>query len=241
MACTANSSEACGGPDRLNLFYNPVALAAVSASSSVAPSATSSASASASSAPAGWTSLGCYTDSVGARTLTTNEYPPGQMTVELCTSTCKIAGYTLAGVEYAGECYCGNTFSNGGGPAPDGSTGCNMACNGNSAEICGGANRLNVYMQSTTSSSSSITTSASITSSTTTSPGATGSAPAGWQNLGCYTDSTGARSLNTTLYLVGAMTVELCTSNCKAQGFTLSGVEYADEVSTLRTERGANH
>ena len=240
MACAANSSEACGGPNRLNLFYNPVALAAVSASSSAAPSATSSASASASSAPAGWTSLGCYTDSVGGRTLTTNEYPPGQMTVELCTSTCKTAGYSLAGVEYAGECYCGNTFSNGGGPAADGSAGCNMACNGNSAEMCGGPNRLNVFMQKTTSSSSS-TTSASVTSSTTKPLSTAGSAPAGWQNLGCYTDSTGARSLNTTLYLAGAMTVELCTSNCKAQGFTLSGVEYADEVSVLGNQCLVNY
>jgi hypothetical protein len=40
---------------------------------------------------------------------------------------------------------CGNTIINGGGPAPDGSTGCNMACKGNNAEVCGGPNRLSVY------------------------------------------------------------------------------------------------
>ena len=40
---------------------------------------------------------------------------------------------------------CGNSVVNGGGPAPDGNTGCNIACKGNSAEICGGSNRLDVY------------------------------------------------------------------------------------------------
>src|SRR5207248_1364864 len=106
------------------------------------------------SAPAGWTYAGCYTDSVGARTLSVREFPAGSMTVELCTSACQAAGYTIAGVEYAGECYCDNVLRNGGGPAPDGSTGCNMACNGNAAEICGGANRLSLY----TASGSSVTT-----------------------------------------------------------------------------------
>lgn len=67
------------------------------------------------------------------------------MTVALCTQACQTEGYVLAGVEYSGECYCGNTASNGGGPAPDGLSGCNMACNGNSSEYCGGPNRLDVY------------------------------------------------------------------------------------------------
>ncbi len=40
---------------------------------------------------------------------------------------------------------CGNAIVNRGGPAPDGSSQCNMACKGNAAEICGGPNRLDVY------------------------------------------------------------------------------------------------
>ena len=43
---------------------------------------------------------------------------------------------------------CGNDIVNGGGPAPDGNAGCNMACDGNSAETCGGPNRLDVYQYS---------------------------------------------------------------------------------------------
>jgi hypothetical protein len=90
-----------------------------------------------------------------------------QMTVGLCTAACKTAGYTLAGVEYSGECCkwlakhstlnwessmltrkrgnadCGNTIANGATIAAD--NGCTMLCNGNSSEICGGPSRLNVY------------------------------------------------------------------------------------------------
>jgi hypothetical protein len=109
-----------------------------------------------------------YTDSVAARTLTANGASAGGgsvLTVALCTQACQAGGYILAGVEYSGECYCGNSISNGGGPAPDGLTGCNMVCNGNSSEYCGGPNRLDVYgygKQSTI-------------------------APP-WSSLGCYTD-----------------------------------------------------
>jgi glucan 1,3-beta-glucosidase len=55
----------------------------------------------------GWTFLGCYTDNVGGRTLMNGVQVPGgasAMTIELCEATCKSAGYTLAGVEYSGEC-----------------------------------------------------------------------------------------------------------------------------------------
>ena len=48
---------------------------------------------------------------------------------------------------------CGNAFANGGGPAPDGTAGCNMACNGNAAETCGGSNRLDVWQHGGGSSS----------------------------------------------------------------------------------------
>ncbi|GKT83176.1 WSC domain-containing protein [Colletotrichum tofieldiae] len=64
------------------------------------------------------------------------------MTVAKCTAACASANFILAGIEYSGECYCGNSFANGGAPAVDG---CNMICNGNSSEYCGGPNRLNVY------------------------------------------------------------------------------------------------
>lgn len=54
----------------------------------------------------------------------------------------------------------------------------------------------------------------------------------GWTNLGCYTDSVGSRSLAYTAAVAGgasAMTVEVCQSTCLGLGYSLAGVEYADE------------
>lgn len=57
--------------------------------------------------PPGWTSYGCYQDG-NPRTLshTDGSIQFSNMTVALCTSACGSNGYTLAGVEYSGECYC---------------------------------------------------------------------------------------------------------------------------------------
>lgn len=67
------------------------------------------------------------------------------MSVSNCVAACQGAGYSLAGVEYSGECYCDNTISNGGTLAPEGVSGCSMLCNGNFSEYCGGPSRLDVY------------------------------------------------------------------------------------------------
>jgi hypothetical protein len=56
--------------------------------------------------PDGWVSEGCYSDSVGARTLA-NQVATGDastMTVALCVDACQAAGYILAGLEYADQC-----------------------------------------------------------------------------------------------------------------------------------------
>jgi hypothetical protein len=65
------------------------------------------------------------------------------MTVELCTAACAKGGYSYAGVEYGGECYCDSTIRNNGAQVKDGR--CSMSCNGNNNEICGGSNGLSMY------------------------------------------------------------------------------------------------
>uniref|UniRef100_A0A914BZS1 WSC domain-containing protein n=1 Tax=Acrobeloides nanus TaxID=290746 RepID=A0A914BZS1_9BILA len=83
------------------------------------------------------TYLGCYTDAVsrilsyGAVRLDTNNSPM------VCASICKQAGYLYAGVEYAYECWCGNSLNLAvAQKLPDGCQ-CNMACTGNSSFYCG--------------------------------------------------------------------------------------------------------
>lgn len=138
--CTGNASESCGGGSRLSLYYS---------SQPVGPQPNPGVN--------GFSHIGCYSEGTTGRALTyvVNSIPSQNMTVKGCTNACHAAGYILAGVEYSGECYCDNTLKNG---AVAATSGCDMLCNGNQTEICGGAGHLNVYdymMQFPVSSSSS--------------------------------------------------------------------------------------
>jgi hypothetical protein len=101
MNCAGSVTEVCGGPGGLSLYK----LSAV-------PSTTTSAS-----IPE-YTYVGCQNDSTTARTLSSLVITSPALTVELCTSFC--AGYTYFGLEYADECYCGNTLAAGSALVTDG-------------------------------------------------------------------------------------------------------------------------
>lgn len=211
MPCNGNSSEFCGGPNRLDVYGR-------GQKSAIAPK---------------WGSLGCYTDTVVGRTLAFGMAVPGgqaNMTQENCQDACHAAKYNLAGVEYSQECYCDNAFKNGGGPAPDGDAQCNMACNGNSGEKCGGPNRLNVfsYAGGPTSSVASTTATPTVTATpgpSTTAPGSAQGLPVGWSYRGCYVDGKYGRIL----YQQPddpQLTVEKCVQTCKGLGKHIAGMEY---------------
>jgi hypothetical protein len=140
MACGGDASLTCGGPNAIQLFYNPsvVAPAPSSASPSVAPPAPT--------APAsinGLANRGCIQE-VQGRALTGDSKASDDMTLEQCGAYCTGKGFSMFGVEYGRECYCGNQFSNG-ASASTLSGQCNMPCAGNSAEVCGGPNAINLY------------------------------------------------------------------------------------------------
>lgn len=100
---------------------------------------------------ANWTNIGCYSEGTSGRALTqslTSTVSGGSasMTVEGCQVACKAAGYSVAGLEYAQECWCGNAFANGGAYlGADGTNGCTKTCKGNVKELCGGSSRLSSY------------------------------------------------------------------------------------------------
>jgi hypothetical protein len=194
MACSGNLTEHCGGPGALNLYSYQGATPVSSVIVTSTPTPVTSIP-----LPSAWATLGCYTDNVGARTLSHNLNIPS-LTADKCVSGCASAGYTIAGVEYGNECYCGTAVQNGQGQAPDGSTGCNMGCSGNEGEMCGGANRLNVY-----------------------------AAGPAWVSLGCYSDQVYKRTLTTVGSYDGGLTIEKCQASCKAAGFVYAGMEYSDE------------
>ena len=74
MSCKGNSNETCGGSNGLSMYQLT-----------------------------GWSSVGCWTDAVGSRTLPQAQYGLGDLTVEKCTTACKQGGYKYAGVEYGNE------------------------------------------------------------------------------------------------------------------------------------------
>ncbi|KAH9909039.1 putative glyoxal oxidase [Xylariomycetidae sp. FL2044] len=149
--CAGNNTQPCGGPSRLSLFYNQYI---------VGPQPNTGVP--------DWPHIGCYSEGNGGRALTYGApVPAGQMNAANCTAACFAAGYVLAGTEYSGECYCGNSIANGGSPATDG---CSMKCNGNQSEICGGPNRLNVYDYKMSYPVPGKSTSLPVTSSTTPAP-----------------------------------------------------------------------
>lgn len=73
------------------------------------------------------TYIGCYSDQTPA-SLTDFAYTSNNNTVELCTSTCATEGYTIAGLEFGSQCYCGNSLTSKAVQTVD--SGCTTACPG---------------------------------------------------------------------------------------------------------------
>ncbi len=115
------------------------------------PASTESSSAN-SDVAAGWSYYGCYTDT-RARVLTgikLADIGNHQVTNTKCVAYCEARGWSMAGTEYGGQCFCGNELI--GSSKADEST-CNMPCEGDGTQTCGGGLTLSVYSNSTASTS----------------------------------------------------------------------------------------
>ncbi|KAG2022303.1 hypothetical protein CC2G_000065 [Coprinopsis cinerea AmutBmut pab1-1] len=91
-----------------------------------------------------WEYQGCYTDFENqTRTLLRVIELSGPATIETCTAGCKSEGHRFAGLEYGGECWCGDEILSGG---PTAESECAMTCAGDRTQICGGPFRLTLYL-----------------------------------------------------------------------------------------------
>ncbi|RVD90414.1 uncharacterized protein DFL_001379 [Arthrobotrys flagrans] len=89
-----------------------------------------------------WEDKGCWLDPPASYVKAVNpyiKYTTDLMTIQLCLDYCEARNYVWAGLEYRRECYCANFFI-----GEETST-CTNTCMGNTAEICGGSRRMNVY------------------------------------------------------------------------------------------------
>ena len=152
FVCPGNQYEYCGAGNRLELYLrNGTALTGTTTSASgTSTTTTSSASVSVSTPPsqtgfpAGWTYQGCWVDGLNGRILT-NQQPDNQaLTQQSCVEACAAAGYTIAGMEWSVQCFCGNEIYNGGALAANQGD-CDMACSGDAAEDCGAGSRMTLY------------------------------------------------------------------------------------------------
>ncbi|KAG9246146.1 putative WSC domain protein [Calycina marina] len=94
----------------------------------------------------GYTYHGCFTDHFSpSRALTAIPFANiGQhaVTNTKCITYCAVHGYALAGTEYGGQCFCDNALT--GSEQVDDDL-CDMPCEGDGVEICGGRLLLSVY------------------------------------------------------------------------------------------------
>ncbi|KAH8902429.1 WSC-domain-containing protein, partial [Coniochaeta sp. PMI_546] len=208
--CSGNKLQYCGGSSRLNLFKRldgPISNAT--------------------------TYQGCFTEATSGRALSSKQIygssSNGNMNLDTCASFCFDNGYTMFGVEYGQQCYCGNNLNAGSVWAPNQDE-CSTPCPGNSSQFCGAGKHLNVY---------SLVPGSGFDPSTHFStkypePLRIGNASIGiWNYTGCYTEATAGRALSSAK-LSGSsatfgMTIDTCIKFCYGKGYTMSGVEYGQE------------
>ncbi|GAA6030838.1 hypothetical protein JCM8097_008901 [Rhodosporidiobolus ruineniae] len=189
-----------------------------------------------------YTYKGCYSDLVagGARVLSLS-LPNGAHTVEGCVAAAKAGGYSLAGIEYYGECWVGNELDS--RSTIQGDAACNLVCWGDSTEFCGGqggSTGATMQLYSLPSSSSTSTTTTTTTTSTTTTSAAATATPTfvksytsgskDWTRQSCQSDLRyGTRALPNQLAQLKSRTVESCLDACTSAGYSLCGVEWDGE------------
>ena len=155
-----------------------------------------------------WQHRGCHTDSSANRALQnegTKDY--NGMTVEKCVAEAQSKGFRYAGVEFHGECYYGNTISGGNSPA---GSGCDTPCGGDTLQLCGGGNRMNLYENTEWKPPAPLTKF---------NPGV-----GNFKFRGCRTDNVNARTLEKRIEDWKGMTVAKCIQ--AAAGYKYAGVEF---------------
>ncbi|KAJ9108792.1 hypothetical protein QFC21_000112 [Naganishia friedmannii] len=161
--------------------------------------------------PSGWVAVpGCIAEGSAGRALTGSTYSSASLTPEVCIAYCNSNGYSLAGVEYGSECYCGNEYANGAAPSIL-STACEMPCSGDPKKLCAGPSAMNIFRNS-------LYVAPKL------------NLPAGWAPSDplCIAEVPG-RALSGSFWAADNMTVDACVAYCSGMGFPLAAVEYGRE------------
>ncbi|KAF7338040.1 Glycoside hydrolase [Mycena venus] len=154
VACAGNSALKCGGGWRMQLYTATISTATPATSTTPTATSTSTTTTTATSTPsssAAWLlSRPCAVDTT-PRVLQAYSYNASDLTPKSCQLACEAKGFSIAGTENGGQCFCGNAYI-GGGPVNANASDCNAPCMGDSSILCGGVDRVTLY----TSTSASI-------------------------------------------------------------------------------------
>ncbi|KAI1853724.1 hypothetical protein JX266_001708 [Neoarthrinium moseri] len=194
MICSGNQTQWCGAPNLLTIWNDTSSI--VGTSKTIVYN-------------------GCYSE-INGRLLNKDSYANSTVSVDQCAAYCQAKNYAFAGMEYAGECYCGNI------PPPKtlaaDEKSCNMPCKGNPSQTCGGSSRISVWNNTLYVPPHNVAT-VSI------------SGRAVYNYLACYKEGTSGRALANGMSTSDAksMTVESCAAFCAAKGYKFMGTEWEQE------------
>ncbi|KAK0520827.1 hypothetical protein OC834_006888 [Tilletia horrida] len=235
MPCAGDNTQICGDSGKISIFYDKLAYNATSGQmlpgAFLGPKNKPNVTA---SNGAVYNYIGCGMDPGGTnRPLKDYSFADGtSMTVEACVNACSSRGLTVAGLEYAQECYCGAFLPAG---TATNLQDCTMICKGDRGEYCGAGSRLTLYSRNGTAPPPTTTTTASATATATnpgTTPTSSGFVPSvgAWKYGGCWTDQLpNGRALAALVSAGSSVTAESCVASCQAAGYTIAGTENGNE------------
>lgn len=131
-ACGGDPHELCGGSGAINLYQ-------------LGSTPFTSGPASIVQAHGDWTYLGCEAENASGPRAIDHSMDIGieDVTVEACLDACAAAGFSVAGIQFGEECRCDNVSLPASEALSDDS--CQLPCNGNANEFCGGPGANLVY------------------------------------------------------------------------------------------------
>ncbi|KAI8807472.1 glyoxal oxidase N-terminus-domain-containing protein [Cladochytrium replicatum] len=220
MQCLGSEAQLCGAGNRLNIFGKQSITTTTATSTTTTTTTTTRTSAAAvttssSSFGPNFQYVGCYAEGTTGRALNRDATTSNALTPAVCISYCSGKGYSLAGLEFGVECFCGNDIRNQGSAAP--ATNCSMSCSGDATQTCGNGGRLSVW--SLNGATPVIVPPPTVK---------TNNLPGSWSYSGCYVDPAAPRALGGEI-TAGTMTPVKCINLCNGKGYKFAGIEYGNE------------
>ncbi|KAK4460781.1 putative fungistatic metabolite [Cladorrhinum samala] len=175
--CGGDDTQLCGAGGRINVWGSPKA----------SPEAVG-----------GYEYTGCYIDKLDLRTLKGKVSRESGMTLEKCATFCQ--GYNHFGATFGTQCFCGNDIEETAVEVAQAE--CSMRCGGDYDNVCGDANRLNIF--STPQCQPDPKNPATV---------------GGFAYVSCWKDDRDARALDGKVERSSTMTVEKCSAICAGFGY----------------------